>query len=762
MMRPFVLVLALAGLVIPGNRVAVAQEIPTEGPVRVLPPIELPRITTPHLRRSFDGRDDRYTTSLDAWLSHVDDLRGSLSEAVLGGDSDLAEELLTESMSELALLMRQPDARSDARFVRAYADILSAYEAFYGEKLPEESFYDELFAARDELAGLLGELENPLGTANLDVEVTPIVSTVPMTVNRTVASTMEWLRNRPNTLKNWLTRAHTYFPMIEKIFAEEEVPDELKYLAMIESGLRPAVKSRARAVGMWQFIAATGAYYGLSADRWVDERKDPEKATRAAAKHLRDLYNQYGDWHIALAGYNCSPRCIRRAINSAKATGVESPTYWDMYPYLPRETRGYVPQFVATALMLSNPSAYGLSTDEIAPVYEYELVPVRGSLALGKVAQMAGTELETIEFLNPALHGGYVPRSRDPYPLRLPVGTSSSFLEAYASLPTEALIPPGEYKVKKGDFLGRIAARYGVTVSELKRTNGLRSDRLRIGQVLTVPVAEYDSPVPGAEVTEAQPVLVRYGELELRPVAPSEPFVGDIVVGSGSAPSVPVVAASLREPASTDDSTARTANPASDEKTTTGETTPVAVAANPAPAARTVVTYRIRRGDTLIDIARKYGVSVSDLREWNGLRGSSIKAGARLKLYQGTAEVAAGATATETARTTSRPAPDAPAESIVYRVRPGDTLSKIATAHGVTVTDLRAWNQLRGSVIRAGQRLTVYPSGTGTVSQTHKVVRGDNLFDIARRYGVTVDDLKSWNGLSSSRINPGDEIRIVK
>lgn len=769
-----------------------AQVAPSSARVRVAPPAELPRTNFPRLRRSFDGGDDLHTTNLESWLTHLEEIGGRLQEARAAGHVEVGEELLAEAMNELAFLVRQPEARTDARFAAVYSDILSSYESFYGEALPEESFYDEVFAARDELTALLGELENPLGEGHL--EVTPIVATVPMTVNRTVTSTMEWLQSKPNTLKNWLTRAHTYFPMIEKIFAEEGVPDELKYLAMIESGLRPSVKSRARAVGMWQFISATGSAYGLKIDRYVDERMDPEKATRAAARHLKDLYQQYGnDWHVALAGYNCSPRCIKRAIASAQAKGYETPTYWDMYEYLPRETRGYVPQFIATALMLSNPSAYGLTTDEVAPVYEYEIVPVRGALSLERAATFAGTEKATLEFLNPSLHRGAVPKTRDTYPLRLPVGTAAKFLEAYATAPAEVLVDAGEYVVRKGDTLGRIASRFDTSVSELKRENGLRSDRLSIGQVLQVPgageptstVASTPAATPAPAVTTAQPVLVQYGTLELRPVAPSEPFEGDSVVRNPGSPRIPVVAASLRtvtlpgEPASVD------AAPASADATPTADTASISVkpatstsatATPPAREARTVVTYRIRRGDTLTEIAKKYGVSVADVREWNSLSGSRIRAGASIKLYLGqapaetpAASVAATTGPTETvaeAAAETAPARDAspaPAtESVSYRVKRGDTLFDISRAHGVTVEQLRTWNDLRGSAIRPGQRLKIYPGSTGTEVRTHRVVRGDNLSDIARRYGVTVDQIKAWNSLSSSRINPGDELRIAK
>ena len=152
-------------------------------------------------------------------------------------------------------------------------------------------------------------------------------------------------------MEKWRERAEVYKPMMLEIFREEGMPEELVYLAFIESGLNPTARSWASAVGMWQFIAATARVYGIEINWWVDERRDPEKATRAAARHLKDLYNVWGDWHLAMANYNISPRGLNRAIN--RAGGVKD--YWAAYPYLPRETRGYVPGFIATTMINLSP-----------------------------------------------------------------------------------------------------------------------------------------------------------------------------------------------------------------------------------------------------------------------------------------------------------------------------------------------------------------------------------------------------------------------
>ena len=634
-------------------------------------------------------------------------------------DPDRTESLLDAAMTELGTLMHRPGIMERPRFRELYRTLVAEYERYYGSTDTLTLPYGNIFGVRAEMFALMDELDEPLLEDVDRPELRPFETTIPMTMNRLVESSLAYLKKEPDKhINHWLSRAETYFPMIEQIFAEEGVPDELKYLAMIESGLNPRARSWARAVGMWQFIAATARAYGLHVDAWVDERMDPEKATRAAARHLRELYEIYGDWHIALAGYNCSPRCIKRAIRRAEAKTGRKATFWDMYRYLPRETRNYVPMFIAAALMASNPETFGLKPARPGPRYAYHYVPVQGALRLSTIAELTGTDVNTIRALNPELRRGSLPPSTQPYYLRIPLGTYERFAEGYANLPEDAYLTAGEYVVRRGDTLGKIARQYGTSVGQLMRDNGLRSTRIGIGQRLVVPVPKYDSAAPVPALTAADKMTVDYGTRTLRPLAVS-----------------PSVAQTIRE---------RQASP------------PVVKASTPAPApertepakGETRVVYRVRRGDTLSEIAAKYGVGVGSLKRWNKLRGSRIRAGQRLTIYtSGDGPATADAT----------PKKKAP-EKITYKVRRGDTLSEIAVRHGVSIKKLRQWNNLRGSRIRVGQRLTIYPGNVGET--THLVQRGDTLVEIARRYGVSVGDLKKWNGLRSSMIRPGQELTI--
>ncbi|MDX1428711.1 MAG: LysM peptidoglycan-binding domain-containing protein, partial [Rhodothermales bacterium] len=501
-----------------------------------------------------------------------------------------------------------------------------------------------------------------------------------------------------------------------EIFAEEGVPDELKYLALIESGLNPRARSWARAVGMWQFISATGKHYGLRVDNWVDERMDPEKSTRAAARHLNDLYKMFGDWHLALAGYNYSPGKLRRHIRRVERQTGRKATFWDVYRYIPRETRNYVPMFIATALMVSQPDAFGLQKNDPGPTYEYHHVPVYGILSLAKIAEMAGTDRATIRALNPELRRSTLPPSKTPYWVRIPLGSYDKFADAYRNLPESARRPLDQHVVRSGETLSAIASRYGVSWRQLMNSNGLRSSRIRVGQRLAVPLRDYGKPDGGEDLMATGGLTVRYGQRMVRPIA------------GPAATDIPSTAARLmqRSEASKKVPTAASSSRKSDSNR----------------PGTTRIVYTVRRGDTLGEIAEKYGVSARQVRAWNNIRGSRINVGQRLKLFVDAKSSSASSSST-------------------YTVRKGDNLAEIAAKHGVTVASLRAWNGIRGSVIHPGQKLVVSKDAAGSSETiTYRVKKGDTLAKIASQHGVSVSQLRSWNNISGSKIVVGQRLKI--
>jgi membrane-bound lytic murein transglycosylase D len=241
------------------------------------------------------------------------------------------------------------------------------------------------------------------------------------------------------TMEKWLSRSGKYFPMMRKIFAEERVPQELIYLSMIESGLNPVVASGAKAVGLWQFIQATGSAYGLRANAYTDDRRDPVEATHAAARLLRDLYNTMGDWHLALSTYNCSMGAIKRAMVKMGDT-----TYWGIRSAIPRETADYVPRYIAVAIIASNPEKYGFTNIWYEQPAAYDTVQVKGSFDLNTLAVAAGVSALEVKVLNPELLQQKTPPTSltgaEGYTLKVPAGTQQKFYANFGKAPKPVLM----------------------------------------------------------------------------------------------------------------------------------------------------------------------------------------------------------------------------------------------------------------------------------------------------------------------------------
>ena len=572
-------------------------------------------------------------------MSRIYGYQGRLLEAQAQNDMEAVEELLDISMGALAILVDQPAVADNAQFRELYRSVVSEFERYYGFSDSLALQQGDIFAVREDAFAAVDAMNQaPLENVTLP-RLSFADTAIPMTINERVKSSVVFLLKDPDRhINNWLSRAETYFPMIEKIFAEEGVPDELKYLAMIESGLNPNAKSWARAVGMWQFIRATGKAYDLEANGWVDERMNPEKATRAAARHLRDLHRMFGDWQLALAGYNYSPGKLRRHIRRAEARLGRKATYWDVYDNLPRETRNYVPMFIATSIVASSPEDFGLGKGvNPGPNYEFDYVPVQGMLSLADAAKLAGTDLATIKALNPELRSSHLPPSKTAYYLRIPLYTFEQFAEGYRQLPASMKRAVSHHRVRRGETLGQIARRYGVSVSSLMRKNGLRSTVIQIGQSLVVPVTQYSSGLSGSEVSfaDARPMRVQYGMRSVRPILPSQrtPLDADLLIARAqelaAKANPPVVAVS-------DKGEANATEKKADNKTTQSAANTSANSAEAkkaAPEKPSRIVYRVRRGDTLIKIAKQFKVSVPELRQWNNMSNSLIKIGQRLTIY---------------------------------------------------------------------------------------------------------------------------------
>ena len=285
-----------------------------------------------------------------------------------------------------------------------------------------------------------------------------------------------------NDLERALARSGKYITMIAQVLHEEGVPEELAYLALIESGFVIHSSSSSGAVGLWQFVPSTARRYGLKIDSWVDERRDPLKSTRAAAAYLKDLHNYFGRWYLAIAAYNAGQGAIEKAL---QVSGAKD--FWTLSTKakLREETRNFVPKFVAASLIANDPQKYGFIDLAYEPPMDYEEMEIQGSLRLVSLAEMAGTDPETIRALNPELLQSRTPSEDSGFRVKLPAGHAAIFAQSYQERETKQ--PPFlTHEVKKGDTLFAIARRYGQHVRSLMELNGLTNPTLRVGQLLKV------------------------------------------------------------------------------------------------------------------------------------------------------------------------------------------------------------------------------------------------------------------------------------
>jgi membrane-bound lytic murein transglycosylase D len=494
-------------------------------------------------------------------------------------------------------------------------------------------------------------------------------------------------------MENALGRASMYMPMIRQVFAEEGVPADLAYLAVIESGFRNEANSKAKAVGMWQFIRSTGRIYGLNGNAWLEERRDPIKATRAAARYLKRLYQISGDWYLAASSYNAGPLTLDRAIQN-----VGSRNFWDLARsrWLRTETKNYIPELCAAILVGRNPERYGLRIVPLTP-YSYETVAVTSMTSLTVLARCADTDAATLKALNPELLRGSTPPGS--YLLRVPPGRAMDCLRQLARMPANKRLDFQNYTVRKGDTLAKVAKRFKVTEEDLLVANDLTAKQFKPGKRLLVPPAPslaLDDRDLAAKSTK--PKSLGDQPLPPLPVVPRELAPGD--EGEKPAPeSRPVTPArELPVPAPASAVPVRERTPAVEPPAATRKPEPAAPKAK--AQAEAPATVRAKPGDTLSKLARTYDLSLSELLRLNPEAAKALHPGDEIRLSGGAASAKVAP-----ARTKAAPAPPAAA----HRVVKGETLAAIARRYDVELSDLRTWNHLKGDRIQVGQKLRVAP-----------------------------------------------------
>ena len=524
----------------------------------------------------------------------------------------------------------------------------------------------ELVDVQSKLTGLRdaarADLERPKGNKDDDdaaVLDAPAIEDIEPQYNAEVHRYIQYFTGAGRSVfERWLVRSGRYMGMFRDVLKKEGLPPDLVHLVFVESGFNVNARSVSAAVGPWQFLRSTGRLFGLTVNQWVDERKDPEKSTVAAARYLKHLYSIFGDWPLALASYNAGEGTVLRAIKRQGTTN-----YWDLR--LPRQTEDYVPQFMAVLAISREPGKYGFDAVELDEPMNFDEVALRGSVDLRAISKLADCSYEEMKLLNPAVLKHAAPERDGVTMLRVPRGKAETILSKLqdgAQLP--AINLSVNHRVRRGETLSEIANHYRVSPQQLAHANGIsRSRPLRRGMTLKVPSSL--SRPSAAEISQSDP----------------------------RASTAYVPPRTLRTPTSLD--------------------------AESEAGGR--LNHNVRKGETLALIADHYGVQENDIRRWNHLGSSRVRRGTRLKIRTGDAAVASrDQVEADSAKVASLTPPSAKKSSarrphsrasvaahMVVTVRAGETLGVLAERHNTTIAQLKLANGLSSSRIRAGQRLRI-------------------------------------------------------
>jgi len=574
-----------------------------------------------------------------------------------------------------------------------------------------------------------------------------------------------FLKNRKKSFERLMAISEYYFPIFEEALAKQNVPLEIKYLAVVESALNPKAVSRVGATGLWQFMYQTGKQYNLNIDSYVDDRSDPLKASEAAAQYMTNMYKIFGDWDLVLASYNSGPGNVSKAIR--RSGGQQN--YWNIRKHLPQETQGYVPAFLATMYIYEYHKAHGIKPERaVVKQFATDTIMIRKQLSFKQISDLLDIPVAQLQLLNPQYKLGVVPAYNDKkHFLTLPSQKVAVFtsnedkIYAYAQFELDKREKPFTrqqqayayrdslrsnndstsvvsrtkyHKVRRGDNLSEIANRYNVAMSDIKRWNKLKNNKAPLGRNLKIITSE----------------TVTYKDKKEK----KEKLDTIAVQKNSDIASATTETKELREP-----------KVYKEEKIVTFKDV--------------TKTHKVKKGDNLGEISEKYGVTVAEIKKWNKLKSNNIPLGKSLKIITNERvvttvkkEVKSDAIASNDRPKKEQKSDVADKEDSFYVVQQGDNLSTIAKKYNVSIDDLKQWNDLSDNTIQLESKLKIADIINDTKEESapkteiknveYVVQRGDNLSSIAKKNNVAVSDLKTWNDLSDDTIQLGDKIIVAK
>ena len=559
-----------------------------------------------------------------------------------------------------------------------------------------------------------------------------------------------FLKNRKKAFARLMAISEYYFPMFEEAMARQNVPLEIKYLAVVESALNPKAVSRVGATGLWQFMYQTGKQYNLNINTYVDDRSDPIKASDAAALYMSNMYKIFGDWDLVLASYNSGPGNVAKAIR--RSGGQQN--FWNIRKNLPKETQGYVPAFLATMYIYEYHAAHGIIPDRaIIKHFATDTIMVKQEITFKQLSDLLDIPVYQLQVLNPSYKRDVIPFiAGENHYLRMPndkiaIYTSNEDkIYAYTQYESNRRERPFEtaiatrlrdtlgtdsnrtvvskikyYKVRRGDKLSEIAGKYGIAMSDLKKWNHLKSNKVARGRNLKIYSFETQEIAKTSETKKE--IVSKEGVVSNDPkqVNETKNYIEETVVSF----------------------------------------------------VKTNKNYKVRKGDNLGKIAEDFNVSVADIKSWNHIKKNAIATGQTLKIKTSEKVVSKVRKEIKSEKTVLEPKiEETAATSDFYVVQAGDNLNTIAKKHNVSVEQIKLWNNLSDANIQLESKLKIADLGKDSpaiepAKPTYKTeeyvaVKGDNLLKIAKKFSVTIEDLKTWNILADGNVQLGSTLIVSK